>query len=360
MTGQEDHRQRCTVRETGTAAVQDSGKGIWLVKIIEADVHGTNGFYPAQVLERDGPKAFPAGTHYYIDHPARGEQGDARSLRDFAGVQLEDAFPSSGPQGRGLYARVQLLPTHRETVEATAPHSGVSINALAVREYDQNRDQFTVTELIEGLSVDFVSRAGAGGKLVAMTEGAREGSANMNQGAAAPPQNQAGIFTLSENDRSGLQKLFEAVQGVTQRLQSLEAKAAEKAPAGQGEPKTLNPGEVIAKLDNTQLSKLSRQRVAIAAAEPGADLDKLIKDATELETELSQALGTGGGQQDQANQGQQTGGTQDGTVDVSAQPAAAGTEGAQPSAAQRGQVVTTESATTGWASQIDAMFGGGL
>lgn len=364
MTGHADQSQRCTVRETGTAEVMDSGKGIWLVKIIEADVRGSNGFYPSQVLRRDGPRAFPAGTHFYIDHANRADEGEARSLRDMAGVQLEDAYFSNGPQGDGLYSRVQLLPTHRRTVEDTAPHSGVSINALAVREYDQGQNEFVITELIEGLSVDFVSRAGAGGKLVAMTESAHQG--NVNQGAPVAPQNQTGIFQLSESERNGMQKLFEAVQGLTQRLQTLEAKASGDAGStggnAQNAPQVPSTVDVINKLDQTQLSKLSRQRVAMAAAEPGADVDKLIKDASDLETELSKALG---GSEQQSQQSVGAGGGESGasgetTVDVTAQPAGAAAESGSQHQPQRGQVITTESANNdGWASRIDAMFGGG-
>ena len=55
-------------------AAQSEPKGIWRTRIIEADVQGSSGYYPADVLRRDGPIAFPAGTHVYLDHPTSDEE----------------------------------------------------------------------------------------------------------------------------------------------------------------------------------------------------------------------------------------------------------------------------------------------
>lgn len=338
MTGQGDHRQRCTVSETGTAQVQDSGKGIWLVKIIAADVQGTYGLYPSQVLQRDGAKAFPAGTHYYLNHSTESENqktAGVRRVQDMAGVQIEGAyFSADGPLGPGLYARTQLLPQHRETVESTAPHAGVSINALAVREYAPDAGNYVVTELIQGLSVDFVSRAGAGGKLVAMTESAPVGGTT---NPAAP-----GIFHLAEADKQGLQKLYEAVTGVAARLIKLEeaAATAQKPSAAPAADSGLSVAQIVAALDGTQLPAVSRQRVA-SSYTPGTDIKELISSEQNLVDELKASIAPAG-----------SGGA--GAPADGGQSAAGGTTGG--AANESGRVQLTQESGTTWEERINAMF----
>src|SRR5690554_7670050 len=61
--------QQAVLHEATAKAKATESKGIWRIKLIEGDVHGSSGYYPASVLERDGATAFPAGTHIYLDHP---------------------------------------------------------------------------------------------------------------------------------------------------------------------------------------------------------------------------------------------------------------------------------------------------
>ncbi|MFB7858792.1 hypothetical protein [Rhodococcus qingshengii] len=149
-----------------------ASKGIWRVCIIEADVEGSSGYYPAEVLMRDGPAAFPAGTHVYVDHPTRSEDEDRpeRSVLDIAGHLMDDARYEDGPDGKGLFSRIQFLPSIKDRIEELAPHVGLSIRASgAIEETEQGR---IVRSISGGLSVDVVTRAGAGGRLVTMTESA--------------------------------------------------------------------------------------------------------------------------------------------------------------------------------------------
>lgn len=333
--------KRCTVQEYGTLESVNSTKGIWLVKIIAADIQGSSGFYPAQVLERDGARAFPSGTHYYVDHNETGREGETRSLRDLAGVQIEDAYFTDGPSGPGLYARVQLLPTYRELVEGTATVAGVSINALANREYDRTLDNYVVTELVQGLSVDFVARAGAGGRLVTMTESAHTGNRE------SPTQGT--LFHLAESDKQGLNKLYSAVESLTAQLTQLREKAAAadktKEETQDGTVQGLSVDAIVAALDASELPAVSRQRVAKSYA-PGADINELIEAEKKLVEELSAALNPAPPETEQPQEGQ----TQ--------QDGAGRQQPAQESAAPLvGQVVTTESANN-WGSTLDSLFGG--
>lgn len=160
-----------TEASTLMSAGQDDTKGIWRTRIIEADVQGSSGYYPAEVLMRDGPSAFPAGTHVYLDHPTDDENSDRpeRSVKDLAGYLVDGVrFEESVEDGRGLFARIQFIPELRERIKSLAPVIGLSIRAAG--EVEEARGQRIVRSIAQGLSVDVVTRAGAGGRLVTMTE----------------------------------------------------------------------------------------------------------------------------------------------------------------------------------------------
>lgn len=151
-----------------------SGKGIWRACLIAADVQGSSGYYPADVLARDGATAFPAGTHIYFDHPTQTEEEERpeRSVREMAGVLLDDARFEESPDGRGLFARVKFFEDVKDMIGFRADHVGLSIRAAGQIE-ETPQGQRVVRSISHGLSVDLVTRAGAGGRLVTMTESAQ-------------------------------------------------------------------------------------------------------------------------------------------------------------------------------------------
>ncbi|MER6605767.1 hypothetical protein ABT282_07580 [Streptomyces sp. NPDC000927] len=165
--------------ESASLAQSDNvaGKGIWRSRLIEANVQGSSGFYPAEVLERDGPAAFPAGTHVYYDHPTSDEENDRpeRSVRDLAGYLVDDAKFETGPDGSGLFARIQFVEDAKNLVQSLAPIVGLSIRASG--DIQNTPDGRVVRSIREGVSVDLVTRAGAGGRLINMTESSKPDSA---------------------------------------------------------------------------------------------------------------------------------------------------------------------------------------
>lgn len=141
---------------------------------------GASGYYPKEVLERDGPKVWPAGTHMYLDHPTESElkERPERSVRDLAAVTISDpVYEEKGKAGPGLYARASVLPQWRETIEALAPYIGVSIRASGSYESGEaeGKQGKVITSLVKGHSVDFVTKPGAGGKVLAIMESLRQG-----------------------------------------------------------------------------------------------------------------------------------------------------------------------------------------
>ena len=164
----------------GELVLVESAATLDVIKLIEAKADyeikliapgkGSSAFYPKEVLQRDGPKVFKAGTHVYLNHPTAAEEaqrpeGDVKNL---AGVLTSDAaYSESHAKGPGLYARMKVFADHAQTVEAKAPHVGMSIRASGKAESRQMKDGLPVlTELTSAESVDVVTRAGAGGMIL--------------------------------------------------------------------------------------------------------------------------------------------------------------------------------------------------
>ena len=164
----------------GELVLVESAATLETIKLVEAKADyeikliapgkGSSAFYPKEVLQRDGPKVFKAGTHVYLNHPTAAEEaqrpeGDVKNL---AGVLTSDAaYSESHAKGPGLYARMKVFADHAQTVEAKAPHVGMSIRASGKAESRQMKDGLPVlTELTSAESVDVVTRAGAGGMIL--------------------------------------------------------------------------------------------------------------------------------------------------------------------------------------------------
>lgn len=137
---------------------------------------GSSGYYSEKVLENAAAaKVFPAGTQMFLDHPGEAETYDRpeRSVRDLAAVLTEDAVWD----GTGLVAEAQVFGPFVDmlTDENLAQAIGVSIRAAAevTTGEAEGRKGRIITELIEGVSADFVTKAGRGGSILAVLESAR-------------------------------------------------------------------------------------------------------------------------------------------------------------------------------------------
>lgn len=163
--------------------------GTMAIKLIQPG-WGASGFYPAEVLKRDGPKVFTKGLHSFWNHQTAQEaaarpEGD---LRDLAAVLLSDAeWRDAGVAGPGLYATAKALNGYRESIEELAPHIGMSIRAFgkAATGEAEGRKGPIIEELTSGQSVDFVTAAGAGGEILQLFEAAR-GRATTTTEAPSP------------------------------------------------------------------------------------------------------------------------------------------------------------------------------
>lgn len=172
--------------ETTEAIVLREARADYPIKLI-APGKGSSAFYPAEVLKRDGPKVFSAGTHVYLNHPTAAEEaarpeGDVSNL---AGVLTSTAeYQEAGAKGPGLYARMKVFADHAQMVEEKAAHVGMSIRASGNAVMEAGRPQLrdgvpVLREIVAAESVDVVTRAGAGGMI--LTEAARAASQSPQQ-----------------------------------------------------------------------------------------------------------------------------------------------------------------------------------
>lgn len=160
----------------GTTCLAEAGQpGRFRVQIMSAGL-GSSGYYPAATLEAAATqRVFPAGTHLYIDHPGAEEREDRpeRTLRDLVGVLASDAVYNADT--KALEADATIYSQWRDVLGEMADDIGLSIRAWANSGPGQAEGHtgVIVWDLLEALSVDFVTRAGRDGKVLAVLEAAR-------------------------------------------------------------------------------------------------------------------------------------------------------------------------------------------
>lgn len=255
-----------------TTVTPSKSKGIWRVRLIEADVMGSSGYYSAEVLRRDGPAAFPEGTHVYFDHATESESYERpeRSVKDLAGMMIEAAKYEDGPDGRGLFARVQFFPDHKERVEAM--HSVVGMSIRAAGTIEESESGRVVTSIVKGISVDIVTHAGAGGRLIKMTESAKP-----------VPQ----VAQLSEADKATMSGLASGIATLNTTMTSFLEKLAESQ-TKKDEAEKLTVGQLTAKLAESGLPVPSQARIAAAYVD-GQDIDAVIEAEKAYVAEIAEA-----------------------------------------------------------------------
>ena len=160
--------------ETAATAPAVTGPGRIKVGLITPG-WGSSGYYSDKVLENAAAdRVWPAGTHIFFDHPSESEIHDRpeRSVRDLAAVTTEDATWD----GTGLVAEAKVIGPYRDLVtdDVFTEAVGMSIRASAETTTGEagGRKGVIVSRLIEGQSVDLVTRAGRGGKVLAVLESA--------------------------------------------------------------------------------------------------------------------------------------------------------------------------------------------
>ena len=175
----EDTKEAAAIVKAGELRLFESASTIDTIVIREAKADyeikliapgkGSTAFYPKEVLQRDGPQVFKAGTHVYLNHATAAEEaqrpeGDVKNL---AGVLTGAAYWSeSHAKGPGLYGRMKVFQDHAQLVEEKAPHVGMSIRASGTGSGKLIDGKPELASLTHAESVDVVTRAGAGGMIL--------------------------------------------------------------------------------------------------------------------------------------------------------------------------------------------------
>jgi hypothetical protein len=167
-------RETATLSERAAADAKKTGR--MLVQFISPG-WGSSGYYGPEVLEQAvTDQVIPAGTHMYADHPTDAEDAErpVRSIKDLMAVTVEDARLSADG---ALVGEVQVVPQWRDLVETVRDQIGVSIRGSAtdivVGEAEGRQGGIIEGLVAPVLSVDFVTRAGRGGKVLSVLESAR-------------------------------------------------------------------------------------------------------------------------------------------------------------------------------------------
>lgn len=166
-----------------------SNDGTVMLKLISEGV-GSSGYYSKEVLRRDGPKVFTKGLFNLIDHPTPQQEKERPegSVLNVGSTLKEDAKwydswkdKNGNDQGAGLYAPATVKPTFREDLSVIANDIGMSIRAKGkARKGIVDGVEMPIIESIDkALSVDYVTLAGRGGKVIDMVESARNVSASI-------------------------------------------------------------------------------------------------------------------------------------------------------------------------------------
>lgn len=163
--------------------IVESAEGGLAVQYITPGI-GSSGYYAPDVLsEAAGAGLFPKGMHLYIDHPSATDRSDRpeRSVRDIGGISTSDGVWNE--EAQAVEAQIKILEGHSWLSDPDLRSAiGLSIRAAGdVTEGTvQGRKMPVVEKLTEVFSVDFVTHAGRGGRILeAKVENAMlEASAN--------------------------------------------------------------------------------------------------------------------------------------------------------------------------------------
>lgn len=252
------------LHESFSPEASSLGDGKYWIRIIVPG-QGSSGFYTAENLAESAP-LFKAGTEMFIDHPTESEEWERpeRSIRDYAGVFLEDA--TVGEDG-ALYTVCKVFSGVNELIKDKWEHIGVSINAWCA---DPIGEDGIVPPIAGVRSVDFVTTPGAGGAIVDLLESNRND--NYVKEAGMDKEIESKFDELRGEIASVIEALGSKLEAAVATIQ--EAKAEEPTEeASVDVDSVLEAGRKIAESGLPEAA-IVRVREAVKA---GADVDSALE-----------------------------------------------------------------------------------
>ncbi len=251
---------------------------------------GSSGYYSEGVLRKAAEaNVFKAGTQMFWNHDTEAEEG-ARpegDLNRLAAVTTTDAaWSEAGKDGPGLYAQAKVFADYAEKVRDMGPHIGLSIRAGGSRDNEAkgpDNKPGVITALHNAMSVDFVTRAGRGGKI--LTEAATSESKQENE------MEKSEIQALMREALAPIETKLTAAEAENQRLRAQLSR--QQAPA------TIREAMKDFRLSNDpRVDEAAKQRIVGRIIErelPDASdkLKQLIETEAQSEAAYLQDLGFG-------------------------------------------------------------------
>lgn len=188
---------------TGTRLREAIGGGRYHATLIQAG-WGSSGYYSEECLRMSGHKAFPQGTHMYLNHSTEAEDRERpeRDMRDLVGTIA--SMPRM--EGIDLTSDVQVYPHWQPVIESMAKDTGLSIRSMGLAEEGAagGKEGMIIHELLADdlNSVDYVTIAGAGGKVHDLIEGARNEEADWDDVLRESP---SGLLVVEVAYEDGLE-----------------------------------------------------------------------------------------------------------------------------------------------------------
>lgn len=271
--------KKLKIAESFDSETTPQGGGRYNIRIIQPCV-GSSGIYIAENLAKS-VELFTAGTQMYLDHPTLTEDYERpeRSVRDLAAKFTTDAYV--GEDG-SLYTEIYVYPSFDQVIREKWEDIGVSINAWTYGSIDPNG----VVPPFDGVeSVDFVTKAGAGGAILELLESARSMSeAEREEKTKETELDEAKFDEFAKSAADNFKSLREAVDDGLKKLAEIIQTAAEEPSVKSEETKT--------ETDTITLADAMKTAEAIAEAGlPEVAKDRVIK-AIESGVEPKEAIDT--------------------------------------------------------------------
>lgn len=268
----------------------------WKAKLIAGDTLGSTAFYPAEVLATQGPKVFKKGTPIYLDHQTAEERATRPfgSVMNYAGELAENAYYD----GDGLYAEIEVFENHAPMIKALASKIGMSIRAKVKTQMEEHQGRLvpTAREFIQARSVDFVVKAGAGGKLVQVLE-----SAQTDETIETVSEQEKENTVMDEATKELLESLVAGQTATTAAIAELAEALKPVQETDESEESAVDPLAVAKALADSELSESGRERAYELHKATGKDISELIESekayeakfaVEESETEADESAGS--------------------------------------------------------------------
>jgi hypothetical protein len=238
------------------------------VRLIEGNKLGTSGYYPEEMLRRDGPKVFVKGTPMYLDHQMPDEKTHRPfgSVMNYAAELAEDAYYEND----GLYADIEVFEHQIPMIKSLKDKIGISIRAFGncTDEVINGKTVPVFQTLTRARSADFVVRAGAGGKIVEALEAATEDSESASEEQKEETNMTNEILEALEGFKKDVDSRFAAIEEALKPAEIVTVKA---------ETNDADILEIAESLAASSLSVEGRKRVLDLHRANGKPLAELIE-----------------------------------------------------------------------------------